>query len=193
LIEVLLNFKNNLVTQAFYNLLKNLEDFIPCIAEEKICKDPEIILTDFFSLNSEILSNYPKAKVVLVDTGIKPNLLLRAMVQHKLSGIIALYTDLELFKKALKVIKKGEIWIDNKYLKQLVNNLENLKEKRLPLTPKEKEIISLVCKGLSNKQIADKLNISEQTVKAHLNRIFRKLNVQSRTQLVSIFLEINHF
>ncbi|HAA84346.1 MAG TPA: hypothetical protein DCE01_06155 [Thermodesulfobacterium commune] len=115
------------------------------------------------------------------------------MVQHKLSGIIALYTDLELFKKALKVIKKGEIWIDNKYLKQLVNNLENLKEKRLPLTPKEKEIISLVCKGLSNKQIADKLNISEQTVKAHLNRIFRKLNVQSRTQLVSIFLEINHF
>jgi len=191
LMKVLLNFKNKLVTQAFYNFIKNIEEFIPCTVEEKGCEDPEIILTDFYSLNSEIFSKYPESKVVLVDTGIEPNLLLKTLIQYKIAGIIALYTDLELFKKALKVINEGQIWLDNKYLKRLVYNFENLNIKKFPITPKEKEIISLVCKGLSNKEIAYNLNISEQTVKAHLNRIFRKFNIQSRTQLIRIFLETN--
>lgn len=54
------------------------------------------------------------------------------------------------------------------------------------LTVREKEIISLVAKGLSNKEISEKLYVSELTVKTHLKNIFKKLNVSSRTQAILI-------
>lgn len=54
------------------------------------------------------------------------------------------------------------------------------------LTTREKEILTLVAKGFSNKDISDKLFVSELTVKTHLKNIFKKLNVSSRTQAILI-------
>lgn len=59
------------------------------------------------------------------------------------------------------------------------------------LTPKEKEVLSLVAKGASNQEIADKLCVQDVTVKTHLNSIFKKLKVSNRTQAVLLALEIN--
>jgi len=58
---------------------------------------------------------------------------------------------------------------------------------RYGISKREKDIIQLVCKGYPNKQIADELCISLSTVKDHNHRIFRKLNVTSRTQLATMF------
>ena len=71
----------------------------------------------------------------------------------------------------------------------MLHDIDKVSFKGISLTPKEKNIIYLVCEGLSNKEIADKLNISEQTVKAHLHKIFKKFNISSRTQLITIFFE----
>lgn len=59
------------------------------------------------------------------------------------------------------------------------------------LTPKEKEVLSLVAKGASNQEIADKLCVQDVTVKTHLNSIFKKLKVSNRTQAVLLAMEIN--
>ena len=59
------------------------------------------------------------------------------------------------------------------------------------LTPKEKEVLSLVAKGASNQEIADILCVQDVTVKTHLNSIFKKLKVSNRTQAVLLALEIN--
>ena len=48
---------------------------------------------------------------------------------------------------------------------------------------KEKEVVSLICHGYRNKEIAQKLDISEQTVKSHCNRIYKKVGVTDRLQL----------
>ena len=56
-------------------------------------------------------------------------------------------------------------------------------------TGREKEIIEHVCRGLSNKQIAQRLALSENTVKAHLNTIFRKFNITSRLKLMSLAMQ----
>ncbi len=63
----------------------------------------------------------------------------------------------------------------------------NLLEDRRPvdpsaLTPREREVLVLVGRGMLNKQVARELNISEKTVKAHLGRIFNRLGVSDRTQ-----------
>ena len=58
------------------------------------------------------------------------------------------------------------------------------------LTPKEKEVLSLAAKGLSNKEIADKMFVREVTIKTHLNSIFKKLNVTNRTQAVLLAMQV---
>ena len=60
-----------------------------------------------------------------------------------------------------------------------------------PLTAKEKEILSLVAKGSTNDDISKKLNLQESTIKTHLNRVFKKLNVKTRTQAVLLALQMN--
>ena len=57
------------------------------------------------------------------------------------------------------------------------------------LTSKEKEVLQMVAKGESNKQIADKMFVKEVTVKTHLNSIFKKLKVANRTQAVLLAMQ----
>jgi RNA polymerase sigma factor (sigma-70 family) len=56
----------------------------------------------------------------------------------------------------------------------------------LALTERERQIVRLVCEGLSNKEIARQLNISEGTIKVHLRHIFEKLAIKHRTALVAL-------
>jgi DNA-binding NarL/FixJ family response regulator len=60
-------------------------------------------------------------------------------------------------------------------------------EKFTRLTGRERQVASLVCDGLSNKVVAQKLNLSEGTVKMHLHTIFLKLGVQRRSELTVAF------
>lgn len=60
-----------------------------------------------------------------------------------------------------------------------------------PLTEREKEVLSLVAQGKSNQEIADKLFVRDVTVKTHLNAIFKKLKVKSRTQAVLLAIQMN--
>ncbi len=60
-----------------------------------------------------------------------------------------------------------------------------------PLTEREKEVLSLVAKGKTNQEIADELFVRDVTVKTHLNTIFKKLKVKSRTQAVLLAIQMN--
>lgn len=59
------------------------------------------------------------------------------------------------------------------------------------LTPKEKEVLSLLAKGANNQEIANQLCVQDVTIKTHLNSIFKKLKVSNRTQAVLLAMEIN--
>ena len=61
----------------------------------------------------------------------------------------------------------------------------------LVLTPKEKEVLSLLAKGANNQEIAYQLCVQDVTIKTHLNNIFKKLKVSNRTQAVLLAMEIN--
>src|SRR5207249_6916533 len=57
------------------------------------------------------------------------------------------------------------------------------------LTPRESEVLALLSEGLSNKEIADRVNISYDTVRAHLRHIYEKLHVRGRTEAVRMYLK----
>lgn len=86
--------------------------------------------------------------------------------------------------QCLSAVMRGERWLPS----QLVGNalsttMERYARARLELTGREREIAQAVSDGLSNRNIADQLGISEGTVKIHLHNIFGKLQIESRSQL----------
>ena len=67
--------------------------------------------------------------------------------------------------------------------------LDKTRLDKLGITPREHEILSLIAAGLSNREIADRLFVSENTVKTHSSRLFEKLNAKRRTQAVQLAKE----
>ncbi|MBE3592859.1 MAG: response regulator transcription factor [Thermoanaerobacter sp.] len=89
--------------------------------------------------------------------------------------------------KAIRTIYNGGVYIHPSLMEEIDNiNHENLKK---DLTPREIEILKLISKGYSNKEIAQKLFLSEKTVKNHVYNIFKKLDVKDRTQAAIYMLK----
>ncbi|MBL7048481.1 MAG: response regulator transcription factor [Nitrospira sp.] len=174
-----------LQTNCSYNVCKQLEE------KTDIEFMPDIILTDIHSISQKLRDMYPDAKIALVDTGLPQESIIAAVVTYRLSCVISTITDINLFKKALKVVLGGQLWIDNSIMKAILHDsgqLSGNSGKVTGVTARESEVISCVSKGYRNREIASSLCMSEQTVKAHLNRIFKKFNISSRSQLTALAL-----
>jgi DNA-binding NarL/FixJ family response regulator len=109
--------------------------------------------------------------------------------------VLSVDTEVPLFNKALQVVNEGQIWVDNKTLKAFLR--QGTSAPAAPrgegVTEREREIIELVCRGCTNREIATSLSLSEHTIKAHLNRIFRKCNASSRSKLITLMIHQNSF
>jgi len=106
-----------------------------------------------------------------------PDLILKGVY-----GILSSDANSLILKEAIRVAHSGELWLDRKIVKNILCRI-NHEEKSIDLTKREREIVSLICLGYRNKEIAQKLDISEQTVKSHCNRIYKKVGVTDRLQL----------
>ncbi len=91
-----------------------------------------------------------------------------------------------IFIKGIQALIKGELWFSRQAINQALLDLKYENEHLIglenPLTLREKEIILCVTSGASNDQIAYDLNISSNTVKAHIYNIYKKINVSNRFQ-----------
>lgn len=126
---------------------------------EKTAKIPVIMLTSVSDTNKQISGLKFGADDYITKPFVLPNLLARIEALLRRSN----WNKTDKHINALTFVKGEEI---------------------SPLTQREKEILTLVSKGETNSQIADKLFVREVTVKTHLNSIFRKLKVKNRTQAV---------
>jgi NarL family two-component system response regulator LiaR len=88
--------------------------------------------------------------------------------------------------RAIRAAHGGEAVIDSKTAGRLLDVLAESGPNTHGLTPREREVLSLLCHGLSNKRIAGELGLSEKTIKAHVGHIFGKLGVTDRTQAAMI-------
>ena len=152
---------------------------------------PELVLVDSANLNQGIYEKWPDVKVLLIDTGLSEEDIVNLIRSYRLDGVISLDTSLLQLKKALNVIKDGQIWIDNAKLKAILHGRKPIVAGGMSevLSKKEKRIVELVVDGYKNKEIASILFLSEQTIKSHLGRIFKKMKIRSRSQLVSLTIK----
>lgn len=105
-------------------------------------------------------------------------------------GVVLKEASPQILFKSIRTVASGEYWIGRKVVGDLVEALRNgvaVRSEQRPsqfsLTPRELEIIAEVAEGCTNKYIAEKLSIAEQTVKHHLTSIFQKVGVSNRLEL----------
>jgi len=102
-------------------------------------------------------------------------------LQTGVRGILKKTLPVSSIVECLRAVGRGNIWIENSISNQVVGFLNR---RNLPrLTPREYEIVALICRGMKNKQIADALSITIGTVKVHLMHIFEKTGVKDRFEL----------
>jgi DNA-binding NarL/FixJ family response regulator len=136
------------------------------------------------------LSNPEIPKILLVDTADR-ELVIRAF-RAGARGIFAITdSNLRLLCKCLVRVAAGQIWANTEqmnYLMELVSEVPSLRVVSSAgnslLTRREEQVVALVAEGLSNRLIALELNLSEHTIKKYLFRIFEKLGVSTRVELV---------
>lgn len=197
-IKIVLAFSNILFSKGIAMLLDGERDITVSRvlnpnedfhAEQIAALESHIVLTDFTTLYNSFPGLETAEKrpgIILVDTQCGSENLVAAVLKKKINGVLLGQSDRDLLLKAVRAVSKGEIWLDNQTFKNILQGINALGvDKSSALSSREKEIVNLIGKGLRNKEIAHQLNISETTVKTHLNRIFHKLNLKARSELIS--------
>ena len=111
-------------------------------------------------------------------------------LRHGASGIVFKASGVHVLIAAIDSARRGQVWLDRALLPQMFDDSHSFKtdcgeKKKIDLlTPREREIMLVTFTGITNKQIANKLSISEATVRHHLGSIFAKLGVSTRSELV---------
>lgn len=116
------------------------------------------------------------------------------VIQHSVEiygGLVALVFALLGIWLGLKITKTKEVVVVKEVPVAAVATfaVNEARLRQLSITPRELQILGLIADGLSNREIADKLFVSENTVKTHSSRLFDKLSARRRTQAVQIAKE----
>jgi DNA-binding NarL/FixJ family response regulator len=162
--------------------------------------NPDVVILDLRMPNMDGLATLevlrqmqPRPKIIVLTASEDKNEFVQAM-KLGCSGIVLKQTAPDLIVKSIRKVYSGEIWLDSHttaaVMRQFAAPVEVMGSHpatrargRSPLSQREREIVSLVAQGFKNREMAEKMFISEQTVKNHLHNIFDKLGVSDRLEL----------
>ena len=187
--------------------LLSLEDDFEVVGEARDGNDvleivkqaePDVLLLDLrmpgmdgLSVLQTLKSSGCRTRIIILTASEDKNEFVQAM-KLGCSGIVLKQTATELLYKSIRKVNAGEIWLDSHttaaVMRQFaspgrLSSSDRKGRERSPLSQREREIVALVAQGFKNKEIAEKIFISEQTVKNHLHNIFDKLGVSDRLEL----------
>jgi two-component system, NarL family, nitrate/nitrite response regulator NarL len=161
-------------------------------------RQPDIILLDLdldgengLDLIPGLIAASANARVIIL-TGVRDPQAHHRAIRSGAMGLVLKDKAAEVLIKAIERVHAGEVWLDRTMtatvLAEMARSSENEKAgpetaKIASLTDREHEIIALVCEGLKNKQIGERLFISEMTVRNHLTSILSKLDLSDRFEL----------
>lgn len=156
--------------------------------------EPDLIILD---LNMKGLSgldtlralrneNIDSRIVILTVSDAKADIF--ALVNAGADGYLLKDTEPDVLLEQLSRIAQGEVVLSDS-IKNLLLEQNSSKDPIYSLTDREMDVLQLIATGLSNKQIAGQLFISEETVKVHIRNLLRKLNVHSRVAATILYLD----
>ncbi|MCM1567979.1 MAG: response regulator transcription factor [Roseburia sp.] len=199
MIKVMLADDHNLIREGIRQLLE-LDEGIEVVMEasdgmeclEKVASiKPDVLLLDINMPTKngiEVLEEIKKSRIrtrVLILTVHNTIEYLMKAVDLDVDGYLLKEVDFSELREAIYSLARGDKYIQSSLIPLLNNKLivrDQDKDLIDTLTKRELEVLVLITKGMFNKEIAIKLNISERTVKNHISNIFKKIGVSDRTQ-----------
>jgi two-component system nitrate/nitrite response regulator NarL len=146
----------------------------------------------------EMRAAKPGTKVVVLLHSYQDQLVLDC-IRSGARGIFSHESSLDMLRKCLYSVNRGEIWLDNRGMSLVVNALASapsapvIDAKALEnLSERECQAMEWLLRGLSNKEISDRMGLSQHTVKNYIFRIFGKMGVSSRAELLFLILSQQH-
>lgn len=186
--------KSLLELEGDIQVVAEAEDGVDCLEKLKICT-PDVLLLDInmprkngLEVLQTLKSSKSKVKVLVLTVHNEVEYLMKA-VDIGVDGYILKDSESAELKKAIFSIVEGENYIQPSLIPSLNSKMieKNRDEGKIEsLTKRELEVLKLLAVGMYNKEVAEKLNISERTVKNHVSNIFKKIEVTDRTQ-VAVF------
>ena len=160
---------------------------------------PDLIITDIsmpdisgIDITKYVSENFPEINILILSMHSNEEFITKAL-NAGANGYLPKDTSMNELLQAINIIAKGENYfnkgISDTILKSMVNKSKISKNDNL--TSRELEIVHQVVEGLSNKEIAEKLNISVRTVDSHKNNILHKLGLKSSVELVKYAIKNN--
>ncbi|HJE15557.1 MAG TPA: response regulator transcription factor [Lapidilactobacillus dextrinicus] len=158
--------------------------------EKALALRPDAILMDVvmpemdgIAATKEILRQWPEAKIIILTSFIDDEKVYPAIEAGAASYILKTSTAAEI-AKAIRATANGESVLEPEVTTKMMNRMSQKNQPQLyeDLTAREREVLMLIAKGKSNKEIADELFITLKTVKTHVSNILAKLQVEDRTQ-----------
>jgi two-component system nitrate/nitrite response regulator NarL len=204
-ITVILVDDHHIVLDGLKSLLESDPDFVILAAlhsaEEVLdflkTEQPLILLTDYtlpgmsgLELTRQVKRLYPTIKIAVLSMHDEASLV-RSVLKEGVDGYLLKNIQQFELRNALKQIAVGMPYISPEITKMMLSGLSQGEQKPELLTAREREILKLIAQENSNKQIAEKLFISERTVETHRKNIFRKTNTGSLVGLIKFAFENN--
>lgn len=159
----------------------------------------EVILLDLdmagrngLAILPDLLRTAPNTRV-LVLTGLSDQKVHREALRSGAAGVLTKNEAARVLIKAIQKVYAGEPWVGRLTMTHMLAELHARERRPEPdpeqvkiatLSDREREVLDLVCKGLKNREIAERLFISDHTVRHHIGAIFAKLNVSGRLELI---------
>ena len=182
--------KSLLELEGDIQVVAEAEDGVDCLEKLKICT-PDVLLLDInmprkngLEVLQTLKSSKSKVKVLVLTVHNEVEYLMKA-VDIGVDDYILKDSESAELKKAIFSIVEGENYIQPSLIPSLNSKMieKNRDEGKIEsLTKRELEVLKLLAVGMYNKEVAEKLNISERTVKNHVSNIFKKIEVTDRTQ-----------
>jgi DNA-binding NarL/FixJ family response regulator len=157
----------------------------------------DVLLLDF-DLGDDLASHFSGAaraagfegKILIVTAGMNAAESSAALTSGA-SGIFLKHSSPSLLAQAIRMVASGQMWVDPKIVRMLAEGVPQREDRSLQslLTTRERQVLQALFEGLTNKEIAAQLGVSESAVKATLQQLFQKTRVRTRSQLVRIALE----
>lgn len=138
------------------------------------------------------------ARVIILTAAIQKSEIAQAL-RLGARGIVLKESAIELIVESVRVVMSGRYWVGRENVSDVVQLLSRLlpnagdggSRRNFGITPREMEVVTAVVAGYSNREIAHKLTLSEQTIKHHITNIFDKLGVSNRMEL-TLFAVSHH-
>ncbi len=168
------------------------EHFLEILQENQ----PDLVLMDIsmpgmdgIEATRRALSKYPELKIIALSM-FSDEVYYRKMIEAGVKGFILKESESEELIRAIETVINGEYYFAKEILDNVIVKFSSRQpeEEKLPfekqLSSRELEILQFICEGLSNKEIADKLSISQRTVEGHRSKILSKTEAKNSIQLL---------